>query len=282
MEAWSISVDSKVALGSGRPYGYRTAYEHCKEQSAGRTADPPRNIYRRDLMKDVDIADVRNFVLLGHTHSGKTTLADAFLHQLGLTQTMGQVDDGTSLLDTADEEKERNISLWSKPCAGIYRTSGGTSVAMVFTDTPGYDDFFGQALAGIRSADTALVVIDAGSGVQVGTQRAWRLCEELNLPRGIVITGLDKENTDFFTMLSEVQESFGAKCVPVVVPNSGLTQAYSVLASDDVPDDLQDRVEEAKQTIIEYAAETDDILIEKYLGGEELAQEELADGLHLV
>lgn len=231
-------------------------------------------------MKDVPIADVRNFVLLGHTHSGKTTLAEAFLHELGVTVAMGSVDEGTSMLDYSDEEKERKISILPKPCAGLYTTKAGKQVEMVFIDTPGYVDFYGHVIASCRAADTGLLVIDAASGIQVGTQRAWRLCEAKNLPRGIIVTGLDKENTSFLDTVGHIQEVYGHQCVPVVLPDEGLTREYSVMTSTDIPDGLRDFVDKARQTIVEDAAETDDTLIEKYLAGEELTPEELAGGLH--
>lgn len=231
-------------------------------------------------MRDVPIADVRNFVMMGHTHSGKTTLADAFLHQLGLTATMGLVDDGTSLLDYHDEEKEKKITIWAKPCTGIYKTKAGKPVEMVFVDTPGYIDFYGQVMAAARVADTGLIVMDAASGVQIGTHRAWKLCEQLGLPRGIVVTGLDRENTDFMACVADIQDTFGHACVPVILPNADLSAEYSVMASTDIPEELRETVNTARQTIVEDAAETDDTLIEKYLGGEELTPEELAGGLH--
>lgn len=231
-------------------------------------------------MRDVPIADVRNFVMMGHTHSGKTTLADAFLHQLGVTNTMGSVDHGTSFLDYHDEEKEKKITVWAKPCTGMYKTKAGKPVEMVFIDTPGYVDFHGQVMAAARVADTGLIVVDAASGVQIGTHRAWKLCEELNLPRGIVVTGLDRENTDFLGIVGILKETFGPACVPVILPNADLSAEYSVMASKEIPAELQDTVNAARQTIVEDAAETDDTLIEKYLAGEELTAEELAHGLH--
>jgi len=217
---------------------------------------------------------------MGHSQSGKTTLADALLHQLGVSPTMGSVDSGSSLCDYNPEEKERKQTIWCKPFTGTYKTNGGVEAEIVFIDAPGFVDFYGQVVAASRAADNALIVIDASSGVQVGTQRAWKRCDELKLPRGIVITGLDKENTDFQGTVATIQEAFGKQCVPVLLPGPGLTAEYSILASTDIPDDLQDTVSEVKQSIIEAAAETDDTLIEKYLAGEELTAEELVGGLH--
>lgn len=231
-------------------------------------------------MTDTPISDRRNFVLMGHTGAGKTTLVDSMLHKLGVVNQQGHVDNGTSAADITEEEKERKFTMWAKPFTGVYKTKAGSAVKMTIIDSPGYLDFFGQTIAAARVADTALIVVDANAGVAVGAQRAWQLCENQNLPRGIIITGLDRENADFFQSLSAVQESWGSRCVPVVLPNADLSAEYSVLMSTDVPADLQSQVDDARQQIVEAAAETDDTLIEKYLGGEELTQDELAHGLH--
>ena len=231
-------------------------------------------------MTDISIGDRRNFVLMGHTGAGKTTLVDSILHKLGVVNQQGHVDDGTSAADITEEEKDRNFTIWAKPFTGVYMTKAGKAVKMTMIDTPGYLDFFGQTIAAARVADTALIVVDANSGLAVGAQRAWQLCENQNLPRGIIITGLDRENADFFQTLAAVQEAWGSNCVPVVLPAPDLSAEYSVLMSDDVPGDLKGQIDEARQQIVEAAAETDDTLIEKYLGGEELTAEEMAHGLH--
>lgn len=231
-------------------------------------------------MKNVAIADVRNFVLVGHTGSGKTTLVDALLFKLGVNDRLGSVDDDSSMADWTDEEKSRRISIAAKPFDGQYKTQGGKTTRMVFMDTPGYADFFGQVVAASAVADAALLVIDATSGIQVGTNRAWRRCEELGLPRGIVISGIDKENADFSGTLKAIQDVWGAnRCVPVALPSKDKSSVTDVLASSDVPDDLSEEVETIKSRLVESAAETDDALIEKYLGGESLTAEEISDGL---
>ncbi len=232
-------------------------------------------------MNNIPVSNVRNFVLMGHSQSGKTTLADALLHKLGVSPAMGSVDDGSSLCDFNPEEKDRKQTIWCKPFSGVYKTAGGVETQITFVDAPGFVDFYGQVVAASRAADTGLIVVDAGSGVQVGTQRAWKRCDELGLPRGIVVTGLDKENASFLDAVSGIQDVYGSQCVPVLLPAADLGAEYSVLASTDIPEDLQDTVDSAKQAIVESAAETDDSLIEKYLSGEELTAEELAGGLHV-
>jgi elongation factor G len=225
------------------------------------------------------ISDVRNFVLMGHTGSGKTALTDALLHKMGVSDRLGSSDDGTSMADWLDEEKNRKITISAKPFNGSYKAASGKTLNMVFMDTPGYADFFGQVVAASAVADAGLIVVDANSGVQVGTNRAWRRSEELGLPRGIVITGIDKENADFQGTLQTLQDLWGNRCVPVVLPLADGSGVADVLGSDAVPDALSEQASAIKGELVESAAETDDALIEKYLGGEELTGDEIAAGL---
>ncbi|HPT16405.1 MAG TPA: GTP-binding protein, partial [Kiritimatiellia bacterium] len=163
-------------------------------------------------MKDIPIADVRNFVLVGHTGSGKTSLVDALLFKLGANDRLGNPGDGTSMADWTDEEKSRKISIWAKPFDATWRPKGGKALRLVMLDTPGYADFYGQVVAATQVADAALLVVDATAGVQVGTVRAWKRCEALGLPRAIAITGLDKENADFAGTVAALQDVWGARC----------------------------------------------------------------------
>ncbi|MDP2989283.1 MAG: GTP-binding protein, partial [Kiritimatiellota bacterium] len=228
-------------------------------------------------MKDIAVADVRNFVLLGHTGSGKTMLCDAFLCKFGLTDKMGQVSAGTSLSDFTEEEISRKISLYTQSFAGVFKTRQGQKIQMTFVDVPGFDDYYGQVLCASRVADAALITIDATAGIQVGTNRVWRRCAALGLPRGIVITGLDKENADFAKILDDAQKVWGPKCVPVVFPTpDGMVEVLGATAPEGAAAaDWQ----AYKSALIERAAETDDALLEKYLGGTELTADEIAKGL---
>lgn len=230
-------------------------------------------------MKNIPVENVRNFAIMGHTGSGKTTLTDALLYRLGLNDRLGSPADGTSLSDNTDIEKTRKISVFSTTFSAIYQ-SGGADYEMVFTDTPGYADFFGSVIAAARSAETGLVVVDASAGVQVGTRRAWQCCDSRGVKaRGIVITGLDKDNTDFAKTLEEIQSVFGKKCEPVVMPLPDKSDIVDILGATDVPAEIAETVKEAKGGLVELAAETDDTLIEKYLNGEPLTPEEIASGL---
>ncbi len=226
-------------------------------------------------MKDMAVERIRNFALLGHTGSGKTTLIDTLLHRAGVHDRLGSPEAGTSAADWTDEERERKISIWTKPFELPVQTAAG-EFAFVVLDTPGYADFAGQVAAAVRVADAGVLVVDAGAGLQVGTYRAWRLCENAGIPRAIVVNGLDRENADFDAALASIQEVWGRACLPVTQPAAG-GGAVVDLAGAEVPED--GAAAERRVALIEMAAETDDALMEKYLGGEALTPAEIAGGL---
>ena len=188
-------------------------------------------------MKDIPIADVRNFVLVGHTGSGKTALVDALLYKLGVNDRLGNPGDGTSMADWTDEEKNRKISIWAKPFDAVWRPKGGQALRLVMLDTPGYADFFGQVVAATQVADAAVIAVDATAGVQVGTVRAWKRCEALGLPRAIVITGLDKENADFEGTVAALQDVWGARCEVVTFPAADKKSMVDALTAAGIPAD---------------------------------------------
>ncbi len=231
-------------------------------------------------MNNIPVADVRNLAIIGHTSSGKTTLTDALLYELGVNDRLGSSADGTSMADYTDEEKSRNITIFGKCFNATYKTGKGKEIGLVFTDTPGYMDFFGQVIASVQAAEAGLVVVDASSGVQVGTHRAWKCCKQHGLSaKGIVITGLDKENTDYAATLDQIRGAFGNGCVPVVIPLPDGSGVVDVLEAKDVPDAVADQVEESKMGLTELAAETDDALMEKFFEQGELSSEEVSKGL---
>jgi len=230
-------------------------------------------------MKDIAVANVRNFALMGHTGAGKTVLVDSILFKMGVNDRFGSTADGSSMADWTDEEKDRKITVWAKPFDGIYKATSGQKYDVVMLDTPGYADFYGQVVGASTITDAGLIVIDATGGIQIGTNRAWRRCETLGLPRGIVVTGLDKENADFDASLKAIQALWGARCIPVVIRSKDGKKAVDVLAPAGAPADMADEVELLKNALIESAAESDDKLIEKYLGGEKLSADEIGKGL---
>ncbi len=230
-------------------------------------------------MKDTAVANVRNFALLGHTGSGKTTMLDAILHKMGVNDRKGSPADGTSMCDCTDEEKERKISVWAKPFDAIHKSKKGEIYRLVMIDTPGYADFVGQMSAAASVADAAIITVDAASGVEVGTSRAWKYCMKHNLPCAIVISGIDKENVNVSKVIENIQSNWGNKCVPVTLPTSDASKVVHVLENEDAPADMADRLEELKGSLVEFAAETDDTLMEKFFGDAPLTREEIVTGL---
>lgn len=230
-------------------------------------------------MKDIAITDMRNFVLLGHTGSGKTTLGDALLFKLGLNDRMGSVAAGTSAIDFTEEEISRKISIYSKPFCGVFKRKTGEKLQLSFIDTPGYDDFLGQVIPALRVSDLALLAVDALSGIQVGSTRAWRMAAAADKPRAIVITGGDRENADFNAVLEQIQSAWGAKCLPVTIPLAGNEGVWNVMDDREPPAPLAESVKATRNAMIERAAESNDALLEKYLAGETLSPGEIATGL---
>jgi elongation factor G len=226
-------------------------------------------------MKDIAIADVRTFVLVGHNGSGKTTLVDAILYRTGVNDRLGLVSAKSSMADFTEEEKERGFTIYTKPFNAVYTTAAGRKIQMAFVDTPGVPDFYGQVLLGTSVVESALVVVDATSGIQVGASRGWKRCEALGLPRAVVVTGLDKENADFGKVLTEIRAAWGDRCIPMTIPVGG--GVAEVLAGE-VPAAAKETVEGYRLAIMEAAAESDDQLLEKYLGGEALSPDELMRG----
>ncbi len=232
-------------------------------------------------MKNIPIDNVRNFALMGHTGSGKTSLIDSMLFKLGQVDRVGSPENGTSVADWTDEEKAHGISIWAKPFDGVYTAASRKIRRLVMIDTPGFADFIGQKICAAEITDAALITIDAAAGIQVGTQRAWKSAEKRSLPRGIAVTCLDKDGTSFDSTLLQIKELWGEdRCIPMVLPTSD-GRAVDILncPADEIPDELKERVKTIKDHLIELAAETDDQLIEKYFNGEELSADEFSEGL---
>ncbi|MBM4143171.1 MAG: elongation factor G [Lentisphaerae bacterium] len=229
-------------------------------------------------MKDIAPDSLKNVVVMGHTGSGKTSLVDAVLFKLGLNDRLGSVDKGSSAADYTDEERARKITIFAKPFSGVYTASSGRQTGLVLIDTPGYQDFFGQVIAASRAAETALITVSASAGVQVGTRSAWKCAAARGLARAMVVTGLDKDNTDFSRVVADIQAVFGKACVPVVLPRPG-GGVIDVLGASDIPAELADRAAEIRNALTELAAETDDKLMEKFFEEGSLPAEELAAGL---
>lgn len=221
---------------------------------------------------------LRNVVLLSHGGAGKTILAEAMLHSAGLTTRFGRVEDGTTVSDFEPEEIRRQSSAQTAILACPWRDH-----KINIIDTPGYADFRGEVISAARVADAAVVVISCVAGVEVGSVQMWDLANERSLPRIIYISKIDRENADFQRAMDAVTDRFGRECVAVQLPigaESDFSGVVNLLDPNaDIPAELADEVEQARERLIEAVAEADDDLATKYLEGEEITQAELIAGL---
>ncbi|MBV8444408.1 MAG: elongation factor G [Candidatus Dormibacteraeota bacterium] len=234
---------------------------------------------------------IRNVVVVGHSHDGKTTLCEALLHTAGATQRMGSTDQGTSLLDYEPEEQRRSISI---NAAVAHVDWNGTRINLI--DAPGFQDFAGEVVQSLAGADSAVIVLSANGTVPVGAELAWELVRAAGVPAVIVINKMDKENAAYEATVDAVRAAFGRQCIAVAVPIGAAEQfsGYVDLVDDKahqfdnrgratdvpLPDAMRAEVERAHSALVDAAAETDDALLEKYLEGTELTDDEVRDALH--
>lgn len=238
-------------------------------------------------MKEYQTVQLRNVALLSHGSAGKTSLAEAMLLNTGAINRLGNVNEGTTVSDYDEEEIRRHISLSTSliPCEW-----DGHKINIL--DTPGYLDFVGEVKGAVRVADGALILLDAASGVEVGTDLVWGYADEENLPRLVFINKMDRENADFQRCLDALKEKFEADFIPIQLPIGSQAdfegvvdliamKAYlgSKAEERESPASLQGEIDDYRLQLIEAAAESEDELIVKYLEGEELTEEEIRRGL---
>ncbi|HBX67942.1 MAG TPA: elongation factor G [Chloroflexi bacterium] len=238
-------------------------------------------------MKEYTTQFIRNVVLVSHSSAGKTMLAEALLHFTGVTTRLGRIEDGTTVSDFEDEEHRRGISLSTSVIPIEYKDT-----KINFLDTPGYTDFVGEVISAARVADSAIVIVDAVSGAEVGTEIGLNYAEEFGLPRFLVINKMNRDNADFQKALASVQSITEARLIPLQLPWGEKADFQGVIdlltmkayagagkTATDIPADYADAAEEARMELIEAAAEGDDELLMKYLEGEELNPKEVINGL---
>ena len=226
---------------------------------------------------------IRNVVLLSHQGAGKTSLTESMLFNSDAIQRLGNVEDGTATSDYDPLEMERhmgiNLSLLPFEWQGM---------KLNLIDTPGYADFMGEVRSGLRVTEGAIVVICAASGVEVGTEQMWGDAEKANLPRLIFVNKMDRDNADFFATLEGIQAKLSPRCLPLQLPIGSQSdfqgivdlvtmKAYIGAASQEaeIPSTLREQVEASREKLIEAAVEADDELINKYLEGEPINNEEI-------
>ena len=236
------------------------------------------------------VEKVRNVALLGHGGSGKTTLAEVMLFTGGVLKRIGRVEDGNTAMDFEPEELKRRASI-STGFHQFDRHKHGVSLL----DTPGDQNFFTDTILCMQAADGAVVVIDAVDGVKVQTEQAWDFAAEFNQPVLLFINKLDRERADFQRAFQDVVDNFEPKPIMIQLPIgsessfNGIVDLISMKAytydesgkatAGEIPEDMRDRVESEREALIENIAEADDALIEKYLEGEALSDDDVKAAL---
>ena len=229
-------------------------------------------------MNEATSTQIRNIVLLSHTGAGKTMLAESMLNAAGVSTRMGSVEDGTTVSDYEPEESKRGSSIQLSVMRCPWKSS-----QFNLLDTPGYADFRGEVLSGVRVADSALIVVSAPAAVEVGTQQMWKIADQHDLPRMVYVSKMDRDNADFQNVVADLTERFGRQCVPLTVPIGSEDNFSGVIdlldSKAQVPDNLESSIESFKELLTEAIAEVDDNLATKYLEGEALTDVELKQGL---
>jgi len=241
-------------------------------------------------LKEFQPSQIRNVALASHHGTGKTSLAEAILFRTKAIARHGKIEDGTTALDFSPEEIHRKITISLGVAPVEWR---GTKINMI--DTPGYADFVGDCVAGLRAADAAIVCLKAAAGVEAGTEMIWERVHERACPILCAVTQMEKEHASFAKTIESATERLGVRFVAIAWPFGGADKFRGLvdLASmkahhfekdgsakeGPIPAELDAEVKKARAALVDAAAEADDALLEKFLGGEELNVEEIHKGL---
>ncbi|MDP6125181.1 MAG: GTP-binding protein, partial [Candidatus Latescibacteria bacterium] len=237
-------------------------------------------------------ADLRNVALVGHSASGKTTLSEAILFTAKSITRMGTITDGNTVSDYHPDEIQREVSISSTL---MHFEWGERRINLI--DTPGYTDFTGEAKSGLSAVDNAVVVLNGQNGMEVGTEIVWSYAEEFNLPRALVVNGLQREHADFDGVLEQVRERLGNGAVAVQLPanpGEGFNAVIDLInmqqttyesagdgrgTSGAIDESYQDEADTLREQLVEAVAELNEELLEKYLEDGDLDQDTLVTGL---
>lgn len=233
---------------------------------------------------------IRNVALLGHGSCGKTTLAEAMAFVTGVISRQGKIEDGSTISDYDKEEQKRTFSIHTSV---IPIVSDDTKINIL--DTPGYFDFVGEAEEAVSAADAAVIVISAKAGVQVGTEKAWNLCEKYKLPRMFFVTDMDDDNASYRKVVEALQELYGTRVAPFQLPireNEKFVGFVNVVKmagrrfnddgtyiDSDIPDYSMEYLQAYRDALLEAVAETSDDMMDKFFNGEEFTQAEMSTAL---
>jgi len=241
-------------------------------------------------VKEYQIDQTRNVGLVSHGGAGKTSLSEAMLFSAGMTNRLGKVDDGNTVSDYTDDEIERKVSIGASL---LHLDWKNCKVNLV--DLPGYADFIGEVHGGLRVTEGAVVLISALSGVEVGTEQVWEICQKYGVARIIFVNKLEKEHASFYDSLSQAKKRFGASVTPLQIPmGEGLEfkgvvdllkmrafyfEKGGKLREDKIPDELKAKADEFREKLVEAVAESSDELLEKFFDKGELTDDEIRNGL---
>lgn len=235
------------------------------------------NIYTTDK--------IRNVVILGHGGSGKTTLVEAAANLAGLTDRMGSIENGNTISDYDKEEVKRGFSIGTSLIPIDWE---GTKIN--FLDTPGFFDFVGEVQEAVSAADAAIIVVSGKSGIEVGTKKAWEICEKYNIPRMFYISNMDNDNASMRVIVEGLQELYGKKIAPFHFPvreNEKFIGYCNVISQNafkytadgtediDVPGYLMDYLNQYREALVESVAETSEDFMDRYFNGDEFSDDEI-------
>lgn len=235
---------------------------------------------------------IRNVVLLGHGGAGKTSLVEAMAYLSGMTTRMGKISDGNTISDYDKEEIKRSFSINTSLIPIIW-----DDVKINILDTPGYFDFVGEVEEAVSAADAAIIVVSGKNGIEVGTKKAWEICEKYKLPRMVFVTDMDIDNASYRQVVEDLQELYGKKIAPFHLPireNGEFVGYVNVLQQRakrwtddgnvekvDVPDYSKENLEICREALMESVAETSEEFMDRYFNGEEFSEDEIRQTLRV-
>ena len=235
---------------------------------------------------------IRNVVLLGHGGAGKTTLAEAMAYLAGMTNRLGRVEDGNTVSDYDKEEIKRHFSINTSVIPIVW---GDTKINIL--DTPGYFDFVGEVEEAVSAADAAIIVVSGKAGIEVGTKKAWELCETYKLPRMVFVTDMDIDEASYRQVVEDLQQLYGKRIAPFHLPireNGQFVGYVNVLQQRakrwkdngevekvEVPEYSKENLGICREALMEAVAETSEEFMDRYFGGEEFSEDEIRQALRV-
>lgn len=237
-------------------------------------------------MYDFNTRNIRNVCLMAHGNAGKTTMCEALLHKAGAIDRRGRITEGSTISDYDPEEIKRRISISTSVAPIEWK---GVKINIV--DTPGYSDFVGEMIEGLRVCGSAVIMISGKSGVSAGTEKAWKMAKEKDIPVIFYVNKLDDPKADFSRVVGQLKDTFGKSVAPLLLPIMDgeeftgfiniATMRAKIFTSDgkftygDIPADMQEIAEEHRAQLLEAVAECNDEYLEKYFAGEEFTDDEI-------